>query len=65
MKFKKGDKVRHKKEGSEWYVDRIGPNGERVYCKHLLTKKGKDKTVCFLRGDLEVIRGDKAPEIFP
>ncbi len=59
MGFRKGDKVRHKKERSEWSVDRIGPGGNRIYCRH----SGKDKTVCFSKEDLELIRREQGGDV--
>ncbi len=61
MRFRKGDKVRDKKERSEWSVDRIGPGGNRIYCSH----SGKDKTVCFSKEDLDLIRREQSHDIIP
>lgn len=61
MRFRKGDKVRHKKERSEWFVDSIGPGGNRIYCRRF----GKDKTVCFPKEDLDLIRAEQSGQIIP
>ena len=64
MKFKKGDRVRHKTKASEWFVQRT-TDASRVYCTRHTTKKGEDETVCFLREDLELIRKEHGGEIVP
>lgn len=55
MKFKKRDTVRHKKKGSEWFIQGATPGG-RVFCRRYTTKKGENEMACFSKEDIELIR---------
>ena len=61
MRFRKGDKVRDKKEKNEWFVDKIDPGGNQIYCTH----PDKDGTVCFSKEDLDLIRREQNHDIIP
>jgi hypothetical protein len=60
MKLKKGDRVKHKKGTSEWYVERVTPDGKRVNYRRVLAGE-KAKTECFLREKLELIGKETYP----
>ncbi len=59
MRFRKGDRVKDKKEKNEWFVESIGPGGSRIYCRH----SGQGRTVCFSKEELELIRREQDGDI--